>query len=45
MTALQHFSGLEEAVYRNIAACQEMAQVTRTSFGPNGARPVCPCSC
>jgi T-complex protein 1 subunit theta len=33
---LQHYAGLEEAVYRNINACQEMATVTRTSFGPNG---------
>jgi len=32
----KHFSGLEEAVYRNIAACNEMAQIPRTSFGPNG---------
>jgi len=32
----KHFSGLEEAVYRNIGACNEMAQIPRTSFGPNG---------
>eukprot|EP01137_Pigoraptor_chileana_P005097 Opistho-2@2777 len=32
----KHFSGLEEAVYRNIQACKELAVVTRTSFGPNG---------
>jgi T-complex protein 1 subunit theta len=36
----QHFSGLEEAVFRNIAACNEMAQIPRTSFGPNG---MCTC--
>lgn len=32
----QHFSGLEEAVYRNIQACKELAQTTRTAYGPNG---------
>ena len=29
-------SGLEDAVYRNIEAAQQLAQITRTSFGPNG---------
>ena len=33
---LQHFHGLEEAVYRNIGACKELARVTRSSYGPNG---------
>jgi T-complex protein 1 subunit theta len=28
--------GLEEAVYRNISACREMTEITKTSFGPNG---------
>uniref|UniRef100_A0A9L0RYU5 T-complex protein 1 subunit theta n=1 Tax=Equus caballus TaxID=9796 RepID=A0A9L0RYU5_HORSE len=32
----KHFSGLEEAVYRNIQACKELAQTTRTAYGPNG---------
>ena len=32
----QHYQGLEEAVYRNINACKEMATVMRTSFGPSG---------
>jgi T-complex protein 1 subunit theta len=32
----QHFSGLEEAVYKNIDACKEMTQIVRSSFGPNG---------
>ncbi|KAF5927568.1 hypothetical protein HPG69_016207 [Diceros bicornis minor] len=32
----RHFSGLEEAVYRNIQACKELAQTTRTAYGPNG---------
>ncbi|XP_063059373.1 T-complex protein 1 subunit theta isoform X2 [Engraulis encrasicolus] len=32
----KHYSGLEEAVYRNISACKELAQTTRTAYGPNG---------
>jgi len=32
----RHFSGLEEAVYRNINACKEFAQSVRTAYGPNG---------
>lgn len=28
--------GLEEAVYRNISACQELCEIIRTSLGPNG---------
>ncbi|KAJ3131796.1 T-complex protein 1 subunit theta [Physocladia obscura] len=28
--------GLDEAVYRNIAATRELSQITRTSLGPNG---------
>lgn len=30
------FSGLEEAVYRNISACKQFAQIIRTAYGPNG---------
>jgi T-complex protein 1 subunit theta len=33
---LQYFSGLEEAVYRNINACKQFAQTVRTAYGPNG---------
>jgi len=29
-------TGLEAAVLRNIEACQQLADITRTSFGPNG---------
>lgn len=32
----RHLQGAEESIGRNIAACKEMAQVTRSSFGPNG---------
>lgn len=28
--------GLEEAVIRNIDACKDLANITRTSMGPNG---------
>jgi T-complex protein 1 subunit theta len=34
----KHFSGLEEAVLRNIDACKALSQITRTSMGPNGAQ-------
>ncbi|XP_064208681.1 T-complex protein 1 subunit theta-like isoform X1 [Anguilla rostrata] len=32
----KHYSGLEEAIYRNIQACKELARTTRTAYGPNG---------
>ncbi|VEN52030.1 unnamed protein product [Callosobruchus maculatus] len=32
----RHYSGLEEAVIRNIIACKEFAQSVRTAYGPNG---------
>jgi T-complex protein 1 subunit theta len=30
----KHFSGLEEAIMRNIEACKQLAAITRTSLGP-----------
>lgn len=33
---VQHFSGMDEAVFRNINACKELSRVTRSSYGPNG---------
>ncbi|XP_073955546.1 chaperonin containing TCP1 subunit 8 [Choristoneura fumiferana] len=30
------FSGLEEAVYRNITACKQFAHSVRSAYGPNG---------
>lgn len=30
----KHFSGLEEAILRNIEACKQLAAITRTSLGP-----------
>lgn len=32
----RYFAGLEEAVFRNISACKELAQTVRTAYGPNG---------
>lgn len=36
----RHFSGLEEAVYRNIGACKEFAETVRTAYGPNGMNKI-----
>lgn len=32
----RYFTGLEEAVVRNINACKQFAQSVRTAYGPNG---------
>lgn len=32
----KHFSGLDEAVSKNIDACKQLSSITRTSLGPNG---------
>eukprot|EP00899_Mesostigma_viride_P005770 jgi/Mesvir1/15194/Mv06431-RA.1 len=32
----QHISGLDEAVLKNIDACKQLSQITRTSLGPHG---------
>ncbi|CAH1800231.1 unnamed protein product [Owenia fusiformis] len=32
----KHYSGLEEAVYKNIEACKELMNTTKSTFGPNG---------
>jgi len=32
----RHFSGLEEAILKNIEACSELSTIVRTSLGPNG---------
>lgn len=36
VSLFQYFSGLEEAVIRNINACKEFAQSVRSAYGPNG---------
>lgn len=33
----KHLSGLEEVIVKNIEACKQLSQITRTSMGPNGA--------
>lgn len=33
---IKHYSGLEEAVFRNINACNELAKTVRSAYGPNG---------
>lgn len=35
----KHFSGLDEAVLKNIDACKQLSTITRTSLGPNGTFP------
>ncbi|KAG8234600.1 hypothetical protein J437_LFUL017103 [Ladona fulva] len=32
----RYYSGLEEAVYRNISACKQLSHTLRTAYGPNG---------
>ena len=32
----KHYSGLEEAIMKNIEACKDIAKMCRTSLGPNG---------
>lgn len=32
----QHYSGLEEAVFRNITACKEFSKTLKTAYGPQG---------
>jgi T-complex protein 1 subunit theta len=32
----QMFSGLQEAVLKNIEACKELSLLTKSSMGPNG---------
>ncbi|KAG6499289.1 hypothetical protein ZIOFF_039046 [Zingiber officinale] len=31
----KHLSGLDEAVLKNIDACNQLSDITRTSLGPN----------
>ena len=37
----KHFSGLDEAVYKNIEAGKQLSQIARTSMGPNGKYMTC----
>lgn len=36
----KQFSGLEEAILKNIDACMQLSTITRTSFGPNGMNKI-----
>ncbi len=36
----QMFSGLDEAVLKNITACKELSLLTKSSMGPNGESTV-----
>ncbi|XP_065223106.1 T-complex protein 1 subunit theta [Planococcus citri] len=36
----RHYSGLEEAVFRNIHACKQFADTVRTAYGPNGMNKI-----
>lgn len=32
----KHFSGVDEAIFRNVQACKDIAKIVKSSFGPNG---------
>jgi T-complex protein 1 subunit theta len=34
----KHYSGLEESILKNIDACKQISNMTKTSLGPNGAK-------
>lgn len=34
----KHFSGMEEALLKNINACKEISKLSKTSLGPNGMK-------
>jgi len=36
----RHYSGLEEAMLKNIDACREISKITRTSLGPMGMKKI-----
>lgn len=36
----RHYAGLEEAILRNIEACKEISDKTKTSIGPNGMKKI-----
>lgn len=36
----RHYAGLEEAISRNIEACKEISDKTKTSIGPNGMKKI-----
>jgi T-complex protein 1 subunit theta len=32
----KYYSGLDEVAFRNIEACKELADTTKSAYGPNG---------
>jgi len=36
----KHISGLNDAVRKNLEACKQLSQITRTSLGPNGMNKI-----
>ena len=32
----EHHTGIQDAIIRNLEACQQLTAITRTSLGPNG---------
>ena len=34
----KHYGGLEEAILRNIDACKEISNMTKTSLGPDSIK-------
>ncbi len=34
---MKHSGGIEDVMIKNIEACKQLAAITRTSLGPNGA--------
>ena len=36
LSYFQHMSGLDEAVMRNIDACKQLANTTKSAYGPYG---------
>ena len=34
----KHYGGLEEAIIKNIQACKDISNMTKTSLGPNGMK-------
>ena len=34
----KHYGGVEEAILKNIQACKDISNMTKTSLGPNGMK-------
>jgi len=32
----EHHTGIQDAIIRNLEACEQLTKITRTSLGPNG---------